>query len=168
MGAKDTDLAWLAGFLDGEGTIGISRTNAKACKTPYLRPHLQAPNTDHRAIDEMVRIISEVTGKRPSVCVSNKGDARWKRAWRVKVSTQWELLLLLPALLPHLRLKKRQAELALEFCKRKAARAANQNYRWYEFKDQDEAGYQECLALNARGVRPEGAQVIALKAVKEA
>lgn len=168
MTVMDKDLAWLAGFLDGEGTIGISRTNSKASKTAYLRPHLQAPNTDVRAIEEMARIIGEITGKRPSICISHKGDDRCRRAWRVKVSTQWELLMLLPALIPHLRLKKRQAEIALEFCKRKASRASTGNYRWLEFKTKDEAGYHECLALNARGVPPEGAQIIALKAVKEA
>lgn len=29
MRVTETELAWLAGFLDGEGTIGISRCNAK-------------------------------------------------------------------------------------------------------------------------------------------
>lgn len=153
MNVRDTDFAWLAGFLDGEGTIGISRTNGKAWKHPYLRPTVQAPNTDRRAIDEMARIVEGVTGKRPSVCVSNQGSERCKRAWRVKVSTQWELLLLLPVLMPHLRLKKRQAELCLEFCKRKAGKSGRSGYRWHEFREQDEAAYHECLALNARGVK---------------
>ena len=148
MDVKQTDLAWLAGFLDGEGTIGISRTNHKNQKTPYLRPLVQAPNTDRKAIDEMVRIIELVTGKKPSVCECNKGNENWSKAWRVKVSTQWELLLLIPAIIPYLILKKRQAELSLEFCKRKYARSTK---HWYQDKDLDEAGYMECLALNARG-----------------
>lgn len=168
MIARDTDLAWLAGFIDGEGTVGISRTNSKTWKHPYLRAAVQVPNTDRRAIDEMVRIIEEITGKRPSVAVSHRGNERCRMAWRVKVCTQWELLLLLPAVMPYLRLKQRQAELSIEFCKRKFGKSKRDGYRWHEFRELDEAAYQECLRLNARGTKPREAQIVELKPVKEA
>lgn len=168
MPAKDTDLAWFAGFVDGEGTIGISRTNGKNWKRAYLRPLLQASNTDRRAVEEMARIAEQVTGKRASIVSCSKPNERWKQAWRVKISTQWELLLLLPAIMPHLRLKGRQAELALDFCKRKLGRNGKSGYRWNEFREADEAAYNECVSLNARGVALESAQIHELKPVKEA
>lgn len=165
---KDTDLAWLAGFLDGEGTIGISRTNGKNWKHPYLRPAVQAPNTDRRAIDRMAEIIGAVTGKPPAICVANKGEGNWKKAWRVRVSTQWELLLLLPAIMPYLVLKKRQAELCLDFCKRRLNRTGY-HHRWHEFREIDEAAYTECIGLNKRGNDAvEQPPKSALKLIKEA
>lgn len=146
---KDTDLAWLAGFLDGEGTIGISRCNNKMQPHPYLRPHLQAPNTDRRLIEHMGRIIEGVTGKTQSI-TRPPMPAGQKTMYRLRVGTQWELAILIPLLLPYVVSKKRQSQLVLEFCQRKLGR--NGGHRWYEFKEQDEAAYLECLALNKRGV----------------
>lgn len=147
MSATEVEIAWLAGFLDGEGTIGISRSNSKSAPRAYLRPHLQAPNTDKCLIDHMTAIIEKVTGKKQSIThhVMPEGC---KPMWRTQVHTQWECAMLIPLLLPHIISKKRQAQIVLEFCQRKLAR---QSYKWHEFRDLDEAGYAECLALNKRG-----------------
>lgn len=152
MKAAPTDLAWLGGYLDGEGTIGISRTNGKAWKHPYLRPLVQAPNTDIRLSTRMADICEMVTGKRPSIVKCGATATSHRAITRVKVSTQWELLLLLPAVMPYLVAKKRQAELALEFSQRRHLRLTK---HWYQHKDLDELAYQECLILNERGASDE-------------
>jgi len=159
----EVELAWLAGIVDGEGTVGISRTNNKTQAHPYLRPHFQVVNTDMRIIDKTAQIIRDIVGKRVSVVVSNKGGKGCKRGYRIKVSTQWELLLLLPTLMPHLVAKREQAELAIEFCKRRHIRTERGAY-WYEFKNEDEAAYSRSLELNRRG-EPQSAtaNVIELK-----
>lgn len=143
-----TDLAWLAGFLDGEGTIGLHRANNKNHAHPYLAPHLQAPNTDYRLIQRMKDIIEAVIGKEISICVSNKGGDGWKRAWRVKVKAQRDLVNLIPLLMPYLVGKREQAQIVLDFCLRRNQRI---NASWYEFKELDEAAYLQCMALNKRG-----------------
>lgn len=148
MFATSTDIAWLAGFLDGEGTIGLSRQNSKNWPHPYLCPHLQAPNTDYRLIQRMVDIIEAILGKKVTVCVSNKGGDGWKRAWRVKVKAQKDLVKLLPLLMPYLVGKREQSQIVLDFCLRRNQRLSS---RWYQFKDLDEGAYLQCLALNKRG-----------------
>ena len=148
MVASATDLAWLAGIVDGEGTIGISRTNSKSAPRPYLRPHFQVVNTNKAILGKVQRIVLEVTGKWHNLVVTNKATETWKQGYRIAVHTQWELLLLLPALLPYMASKCEQAEQVIEFCKRRGDRLAK---RWHEFAEQDEAAYSMCLGLNWRG-----------------
>lgn len=144
-----TDLAWLAGIVDGEGTVGLSRTNSKSLPVPYLRPHFQIANTDLRILNHAADIVCAVTGKRVSkFVVTNKGIKNQRIGYRLAVHTQWEMLLLLPALIPHLVAKKEQAQLAFEFSARRRGR---NSYSWYEFKEADEAAYTRCLNLNRRG-----------------
>ncbi len=165
MGVPDTDLAWLAGFLDGEGTIGFASTGSKNFPHMYIRPHLQASNTDRRMLDRAADILEAITGKRSSFVVTNKKKENWRKAWRIAAHTQWELMLILPQLLPFLVGKQRQAELVLAFCKRKHGRATR---HWYEHADLDQAAYWECRALNHRGNKPLSPVAPHLALVKEA
>ena len=148
MNVTRTDLAWLAGFMDGEGTIGLHRSNAKSYPHPYIRPTFQVPNTDMRLIKRVVEIIEGV-GCKASVCVSFKGGNGCKKAWRARVHAQKDLVILLPLLIPYLVSKDEQARLALEFCMRRSKRLNTKH--WYEFKAADEAAYTQCLLLNKRG-----------------
>lgn len=151
MNYKDTDLAWLAGFLDGEGTIGIGRTNGKNYKHAYYRPYIQAPNTDDRPIKVMANIIESITGKEQSITI-NKSPNKQKNMYRIRIATQWELLMLLPMLMPYLTCKKEQAELTLSFVKRRFDRGVR---HWYQYKEQDDLDYQRSLLLNKRGTSEE-------------
>ena len=141
-------LAWLGGLVDGEGTIGLHRSNAKRFKHPYIGPHIQIVNTDTRLLHKAADIIEGVTGKHPSLVVSNKGGNGQKRGYRLKVGTQWEAVMLLPILRPYLVGKGEQADIVLAFAKRKYARL---RYQWYEHAAEDQADYAKCLALNRRG-----------------
>lgn len=145
-------IVWLAGLVDGEGTIGLHRSNHKNFPHPYLRPAFQIANTDMRLLNKAAEVIAAITGKRPSIVVANKGGDKWKRGYRLNVHTQWELVILLPMLKPWLIGKAEQAQLVLEFCQRRYAR---QSYKWYEFASEDEIIYMRCLALNRRGASVE-------------
>ena len=151
MPVPQTDIAWLAGFFDGEGTISLHRANLKIWKHPYLCPTFQAPNTDKRLIIHAADIIEQMIGVRPSITVSNKGGNGCKKAWRVRVKSQRQLAVILPILMLYLVSKGRQAELVLAFCQRRTYR---QKHSWYEFKELDEAAYHESQGRRGRSYAP--------------
>lgn len=80
----EVELAWLAGIVDGEGTIGIHRTNVKSQKHPYLRPHFQIANTDLRILEKARSIVTAITGRPNNLIVTNK-----KRPEGHKVGYRW-------------------------------------------------------------------------------
>lgn len=160
MKATTKELAWLAGFMDGDGAIGITRMTIKRyCRGVYLRPHFQACSTDLRLVEEAARIIERATGKRPWVGLTHKAHGNKKQAWTFSFNTKWQLVILLPLLIPLLIGKKRQAELTLELSSRKYRRA----------HELDEMAYEECKAINLRGRQSDQNEILPkLTIVKEA
>jgi len=157
----EAQLGWLAGIVDGEGTVGIHRSNGKRYKHPYLRPALQIVNTDLKIMEMARSILTSITGNSHNLVVTNrKRPENNKIGYRIKIGTQHELLLVMPMLLPYLVGKAEQAELVIEFCKRKYGRL---KYSWYEFKEEDGLAYQRCLTLNRKGDQAQSADVIELK-----
>jgi hypothetical protein len=160
----EVELAWFAGIVDGEGTIGLHRTNDKRNPHPYLRPHFQIANTDLRILEKARSIMTAVTGKPHNLVVTNhKRPDGHKLGYRVAANTQTAMVLILPMLIPYLVGKAEQAELVLEFSKCRLGRTGSVKH-WYEFKEQDEAIYSRCLQLNRRGEpQTQSAEVIELK-----
>lgn len=97
---KDTDLAYLAGQIDADGTIGITRRRDGAVIGRFSLYTQDA---------ELVRWCKEVTGVGSiSVCrFKTTGCYQWQPAFYASVD-------LLRKLLPYLRTKKQQAELVIE------------------------------------------------------
>jgi hypothetical protein len=98
----------------------------------------------------MAEVCELITGKRASITLCGKTASTQKQIYRCKISTQWELAMILPLIIPYLVGKKRQAEIALDFCKRKLARTGRP---WYDGKEIDVDSYNECLRLNNRGTK---------------
>ena len=107
---KDTDLAYLAGLVDGEAYIGIKRTKPYKGLTGRVNPgyheRIQVRMTDEQAI----RFIATTLGgwyykEKPSV-------AKGKPLFCYQASDRAAADILL-ALLPYLRVKKAQAETVL-------------------------------------------------------
>lgn len=115
----------------------------------------------------MAQIVEDITGVTPAIVVSNKGGDGWKKAWRCQLKSQGQIAVFLSVVTPYFVSKRRQAELVHEFCARRNARL---KYKWYEFRDIDEAAYLECLSLNRRGTPAEDAKPAAptLRLVQEA
>lgn len=57
--ATATDIAWLAGIVDGEGHIGLSYQNQKR-DICTVRFDFQIVNTDYELIEKVVRILREI------------------------------------------------------------------------------------------------------------
>ena len=146
---KEVWTAWLAGLIEGEGTINLSRSNRKTLRHPYFRSCLHIANTNRMLLEKAKQIIAEISGAKATIVIANKiRPANHKIGWRLAVQAQRDLIKLLPLLIPYLVGKGEQAHLLLDFCKRRTQRC---NARWYEFAEIDQAIYWQMRKLNRRG-----------------
>jgi hypothetical protein len=112
----NTDLAYLAGLIDGEGTIGIERREVGGhYKSPRYTMKVEIQMSDRPSIDHVARLFQRaVMVKKPSANMT-------KPAYRVS----WQSLIaldLLESTLPYFVLKRPQAEVAIGFQRVASAR----------------------------------------------
>jgi hypothetical protein len=100
----DTELAYLAGIVDGEGTITIAR------RQRFFRPAMTVANTSMLLVDWF-----RERGFTSHRAVNNKGRPFWRLGWG-----GYSLGEALKPLLPFLVIKRRHAELLIEFCEIRA------------------------------------------------
>lgn len=111
-------LAWLAGIIDGEGTIGfyLYRKKNGEIKQPIYGIYLV--NTDYRMISEVAGIYRSF-GYTPFFSKKNiypKSFIRsTKQCWEVKLTRRDEIKEMLKRLIPYLVTKREQAELIYNF-----------------------------------------------------
>ena len=113
---KDTDLAYAAGFIEGDGSITIHRR--RPCGEHRNIIHtlvLIATNTDKRVLDWFKEEFGGYVylSHKPH---RNKPHWRPRSSWRIASSSAEEVL---KQILPYLKIKREQALLGLEFQKRK-------------------------------------------------
>lgn len=99
------DWSYVAGFIDGEGTITFARTKSRA-GNPMLKPRLLIG----QKLSEVLYLIQEKVGD-GHIMQSGKGLYIFQHDGVRK------LPLMLEELLPYLIIKKRQAEILLDYCK---------------------------------------------------
>jgi hypothetical protein len=150
-------IGWLAGIIDGEGTVSLCRTNSKRYKNMYLKAILQIANTDIRILQKADQIFREDLGVDPCVVKANrrKGvniNKNWKMGFRLQIHSQRRLAKALPILMPYLVGKREQAEIVLAYCLRRNVR---QKHKSYEERSFDAQEYMRCRKLNQRGVTVE-------------
>ncbi len=108
---KATDLAYIAGLFDAEGSITVGRYLYKAKGNPYVCYSLAAVVSNSN-LNLLKFCISLLGG---TIVVPHRGEK-----WPYKQVYYWKLpsrkaANMLRAILLHLKIKKRQAELAIEF-----------------------------------------------------
>ena len=109
------DLAWAAGFIDGEGCISIGRhkaTTENGAKNPQHTLELQVGNTN---LDVLNLLCSMFGG---AICELDRRTG--KRIWLWRCSTR-QAEAAIRKLLPYLKVKRAEAELALDFATLKLA-----------------------------------------------
>lgn len=115
---KKTDLAYTAGIIDGEGCIYIAKATAQYNK---LRPRyglfIKVASTD----EWLCQWLKFAWGGSIILIPNHSRNTKWSDAWNWTIQTN-QALLLLKAILPYLRLKRPQAELAIQFQERKRQR----------------------------------------------
>ncbi len=113
--ALDTDLAYLAGLIDGEGYVGIKKTTRRDMTSPAYHERIQVRMVDEAAIAFLASTLggnyyceaSHVAQGRPLYCY----QASDLKACQV-----------LDAVLPYLRIKRPDADLVLQLRALKAAK----------------------------------------------
>ena len=147
-------LAWLAGFIDGEGTISLrSRKSKQGVRKPYWEPVVEVCNTRQ---DIVLLIQREYGGslwtsdKAPSRVSTHKPCSylRW---------TDAEALHLLECVRPYLVLKDRQADLVMEFIRhRQSTPIPGQKGHSPEVVAFRRGLAEECQMLNKKGATASG------------
>lgn len=111
LSITETDWAWFAGIIDGEGHIGFGLRNSRRRNAPQCK--FQLTNTDPRMIDKVLRILRSL-GIQPHVRLHEwKKSTKWKPAHVLVLSSKNQLLQVLPKVMPYLVCKAEQAGLVL-------------------------------------------------------
>jgi hypothetical protein len=110
---SDTALAYIAGIIDGEGCITISRHRTKNLQREYYHLSLRVKMVDSKAISF---IVAKFGGKIYSVSTSQY-NRRQSVDWVVTGDDAKRILLLIK---PYLLIKIEQAEIGLLFCDKNA------------------------------------------------
>lgn len=120
MFLTETDKAWLAGFIDGEGTIGLFKKTPieKGYKKPFsfinrksLVPTVQIVNSNLQILEDIKYALGFGVISRHVYETEN-----WKGSHTLSVRAIDEVKVMLELITPYLRLKKKQAELLYVYC----------------------------------------------------
>jgi hypothetical protein len=105
----DEDAIWIAGFFDGEGHVGITRTLGKKSHHSVIYG-LKTTLTNTRL--DILDMIRKLIGM--GTLYKKSPHEGWKQGWTLNL-TRPEIEPFLKRILPYLRLKKEQAKIMLEF-----------------------------------------------------
>ena len=106
---QGTSLSWMAGFVDGEGTLTFTCDWKRGVYSPYF----QVCNTSFIAFDKCKEIL-DYHNIRYHVR-TQKLNKNWKIVWKISCSNYKQVLNIIKLLFPYLIVKKRQAELIQKF-----------------------------------------------------
>jgi len=72
------DVAWAAGFIEGEGTIGIYKRWGSSKEGPTLRPLIRTTNCDRKTLEVLKRLFGGCIGIANRVEIDKWGAAHRK------------------------------------------------------------------------------------------
>lgn len=140
----DAELGWLAGIIDGEGTIAFSvyelRHRERRLQDVRVKPQIIVCGTDQALIKAAAEIMHKIgAGAHVQERVPRyPGFAHkvCKTAWALNVSGFKRVRTLLPAVTPHLRsIKKTKAQLVLRYIDQRFAKRADNSRMPLELDD---------------------------------
>lgn len=117
------DLAWLAGIIDGEGSITYQRHNRKSGEPGCPSAMVYVVNTNWLIISGVRRLFHKITGGHYGAREMKTRLPNRSRIWQVFVHRKSAVIAILDAVLPYLKGKREQALCALEL-----ARSTNRNH----------------------------------------
>ena len=145
------DAAWLAGFLDGEGTISLGRKWQRS-KFPVavtrigLRAEISVGGTDLASLERIEEILRS-WGIRCHVSWRVQKSSRWKPFWKLRVDSQERIARLLDHVGPYLVTKGRQAALMRRFIQSRGGLRG----KTHEYTEAERAIAAAMRLLNQRG-----------------
>lgn len=97
---QETDVAWLAGLIDGEGSFTITKNRYAPDKPPNVKAALTIPSTDERIIAKTMQVIRSM-GIKPYLC-EHPPKTKRKRYWVVGITKLADLAKITELLIPYL------------------------------------------------------------------
>lgn len=116
---KPVEIGWLAGIVDGEGSIGLKRGKDKReGRTPMTyTPFIQITNCDFILLSEVKRILNQANihfyfwdGR------EKQRNEKWADSGNIAIGCLQECIKFLELMIPYLIAKKERAIILLEFC----------------------------------------------------
>ena len=111
---ENTKIAWLAGLIDGEGSIGMYAPFHK--RKFFVRYQVTIANDNTDIIAEALRIISEILGREAYLASTYENECSFVHH-KITVAPQKDCIKLLTAVEPYLVGKKAQAQVLLKLLK---------------------------------------------------
>lgn len=117
---------WLAGFFDGEGSILLGRYIRKRDGLPRIKTEILVVNTSKIVMQEIAEILDMpfYEEKRPDR----------KYLYTVRVCKLENVVLLLEKIIPHLKVKRVQAELLYAYCMSRLQKPHRSDYTQEELQ----------------------------------
>jgi hypothetical protein len=144
MKDKELQYAYLAGLIDGEGTITVYKHQQHMRPTFQLKPRLIVSNTHQGVLNELV--LRHGGYSRPHRKAQGQRSASFQ--WRVFAAE--EIHPIIQGVMPYLLIKRHHADLITEFIEsRRLARGRSKYEKGYTPREMDI--YQEMSILNLRG-----------------
>lgn len=119
--ASSETLAYIAGIIDGEGSLSISRVKrSKTKSTPYGGERLQAKitisNKSRALMKFLTKVLRDLSSYRP---YDFNNPLRKGQAYILEIGKLSNVVIFLETIYPYLVVKKKQSEVLMDFCKRR-------------------------------------------------
>lgn len=115
---KGTEAAYVAGIIDGEGSLTlVHRKRNEMRGWESIEPHVRISNTNL----ELMKHLSVLLGARPYAS-HGRPKSHWKPQYTIGISAFAEIEALLERIIPYLVIKRRRAEIMLRLIRRRLAR----------------------------------------------
>jgi hypothetical protein len=154
-GHTDTDLAWMAGLIDGEGAIQIAKDYGTAVSVEMCE---ESGVRRCKEICDALKIHVEFYGLRKR---RRRSRSNHRRGWLFKIARHSGVKAILEAVAPYLVVKKERAELMLEYVNRRIRIGHRTTHsvvhgRFLKtFTEEDRIFYEKMKKLNRRGEQNE-------------
>ena len=142
---NDKQIGYVAGIIDGEGTICLHKCIWKHRKSVYYRPFIKIANSNFTVLKYIQTILECGDLKLEKPQTNN-----WKAMYTLRFSANM-IRSFLPQIIDSLIIKKEQALLITEFMKLSKHRGANRHFKSLNQEKYDDF-YSRCKGLNLRGV----------------
>lgn len=140
---KPEELAWLAGFWDGEGSITVFQTKRRN-KTDKYNASLVLTNTDEHVILHTIKLLDRF-GINLHLFKRVSNTEKHKDSYQLTTRNMVTIKKILTLLLPYLVCKKAQAELTLRYIDSRLKNLKGQ------YKEEEIDIYKEIKKLNLNG-----------------
>lgn len=135
--SKDTDLAWLAGIMEGEGTFAIYHQKRSGRNTDQLRATISITNTDPSLMNKVYNVFKGMGVEMHMHEYKNKKGST-KPVYDLQTARQEYIKIVCEILVPYLFGEKRaKSEMLLRFVNKRLSRTDGRreydNEEWNQF-----------------------------------